>query len=155
MANLENEILLFLYERNKETSTSDIETKFDEDHNYSEVDISLKELQRLNLFYVRFENVTQSWYMLTQPIRKQMENLPIKYKDNPYEYFINKEQQKEKLQRSKDWKERHWLLIAAFSFILGFLADTAKEVYLQKSKQEKKESIPPTPNVNDTLQKHK
>ncbi|HEY5966331.1 MAG TPA: hypothetical protein VIU35_00070 [Chitinophagaceae bacterium] len=51
----------------------------------------------------------------------------------------------------KSWKERFWLLIAAGGFVIGWFADIAKEMYLQKSMQEKTKSEQITPIKSDTL----
>ncbi|HEU5164753.1 MAG TPA: hypothetical protein VFU29_04395 [Chitinophagaceae bacterium] len=50
----------------------------------------------------------------------------------------------------KSWKERYWLLIAAAGFIIGWFADIAKEVYLQKPIKESTKSEQVTPISSDS-----
>ena len=51
----------------------------------------------------------------------------------------------------KSWKDRYWWLIAIIGFIIGWFADIAKEVYLQKSKTEQIKSEQAIPKATDSV----
>ena len=52
--------------------------------------------------------------------------------------------------KKKSWPERHWLVIAIFSFVIGFGADILKEVVLRKIYPEKTKTETQAPISSDT-----
>lgn len=55
----------------------------------------ISELSRLNIIRTGFDSKGKETYLLLQPAKKQIENLPKEYIGNPYDFFLTEEERKQ------------------------------------------------------------
>ncbi|MDB5205070.1 MAG: hypothetical protein JWR72_145, partial [Flavisolibacter sp.] len=65
----------------------------------------IAEIKRLDLVKIDHDSKSKEVYLLQQPVKKQIDNLPKEFMGKPYEYFLDKEYKIAQQESASKWYE--------------------------------------------------